>query len=582
MFKILSFAVSVSVLSVMSMHAYAQSSPVLNLKNSGSMGYVPTVTKPITSNETTDLGVTTVTLDENRSLAVLGCGALDTHEARKSVLNVDTNTLNDYFNTSVSNYMVTTLFNSPAVAEIFNGLENFSGSRVRELQDRCAAMEYKDDLAPAQWASVQRCIDNYIDQDGGIPGNKNMAEAFKFCLSSPSYVNQGSESAVLLLDAANEVLSSRKWNGTLFSALENTRACINTTNGKRCDIFAFLPNIRWCSLTNKFSFKECGAENGGDPDGIDGPASGSGETIISAEAISPMQVFDASFGISRAFVNYANIYAEGMYKHLGKEASMQLAQMGENGRARLHIASTATETDVLAGSHGANRTIGSGALSTPTYSDMSFVNFVNCSATIDDTDPQWEDFSVISGIDASILADMPPNTFPPALGSNVIYGDFFDKSALTSSDSSLPQQESPTSYAGPSSGTIDAVYDPAYASSMIIAATKCAMRDELRLSLVDYIGLLDSPRSKDAAMLGYRTQVAYAATRNVLRFIIHRLQLAKLDLSFVVGTDPKSPPPHVILALQTIIDSLKDRLNETEDRRKHQKDYADIISKFHK
>ncbi|MFT7144306.1 MAG: hypothetical protein ACI8QY_000355, partial [bacterium] len=161
MFKIVSFAVSLAILSAMSLPSYGQNTPTLNLKNSGSMGYVPTITKPITSNKTVDLGVQAVDLDPNRNLAMLGCGALDTHEARKAVLEVDTSNLNEYFDTSVSNFMVTTLFNSPAVAEIFNGLENFAGSRVRELQDRCAAMEYKDDLAPAQWASVQHCINSY-------------------------------------------------------------------------------------------------------------------------------------------------------------------------------------------------------------------------------------------------------------------------------------------------------------------------------------------------------------------------------------------------------------------------------------
>ena len=555
MFKSFSFLTVLAVALFVTHISVAQETPHLNLKNSGSMGYIPTVTKPITSNKGEDLGTTTVTLDDNRNLSALGCGALDTHEARLSVLRESDDRLNDYFDTPVSNFMVTTLYNSPAVAQIFNGLENFSGSRVRELQDRCAAMEYKDDLAPAQWASVQACIDGVVRNNGNDPHDKVvMADAFKYCLSSPFYeINAGDKSAPsdALVDTIATELESVKWNGSLFSALANTRACIDTTNGKKCDIFAFMPNVRWCSLSNKATFKECAASNGGDP--VTG--GGSGDTIIS-----PMQIFDASFGISRAFVNYAMVYASQFDRLVGASASEQLASFGENKYAKLHIANTATRDQVVAGQHGAGLSTGDGNLNKAIFSDTSFKNFMNCSVAMDNGDPVWEDFKDITNLEANADTGLPKPLLP-----GMIYGDFFDDTAFSDSDSSL-----------------SGVYSSDAASVMVEMATKCVMRDELRLALTDYLGLVNNLSSRDAALLGYRTQVAYAATRNILRFLIHRLELAQMDLALHVSTDPNSPPPHVRLVLNTIISSFKGRLEEMEDRRSHQKDYAAIIEEFHK
>jgi len=115
---------------------------------------------------------------------------------------------------------------------------------------------------------------------------------------------------------------------------------------------------------------------------------------------------------------------------------------------------------------------------------------------------------------------------------------------------------------------------------MVDYAVKCIMSDELRLTLADYVRLSMNDESRDAALLGYRTQVAYAATRNIYEFLLERLYMAKFDLSLMVSTDFGAPPPYVLNALDTLIDSYKQRMVSMEERRKHQKDFASIMAKM--
>lgn len=527
--------------------------PPLNLQNSGSMGHVPTHTRPITSNVTRDLAASDAALSDEKTLEILGCGALDTHEARRSILNTDDSTINDYFSTNVSNYMVTTLFNSPAVAQIFNGLENFAGARVRELQDRCAAMEYKDDTAPVQWQAVQACIQNHLDSQGDT-GAETVAQAFKFCLSSPDYNEQSGETLdKSLFEITQETLESPKWNGTLHSALQHTRICVETETGKDCSLLSLLPNIRWCTQSNIDSFGQC----------VDGA-----EKNISAESISPIQIFDATFGLTEGFTNYAMVYADELATLVGFEDALHIAKEGENTTGA-HMASIASSDDIMdLNKNTLGADAGPGALDVAIDLETEFSGFVNCSAPRDGTGfLEWENFH--NHVDGSLHADLPP-PFDAA----TVYGDtlHIDFGSLTPDPDDRISTHSDLDVSD---------VNVAGVPNLMEYAVKCAMRDDIRLTLADYISLVRNDESKDAALLGYRAQVAHAATRNILRFVIHRLHLAQLDLGVIVSTDPKSPPPFVRNALDTLIGSFESRLSEMDERRKQQRDYAKMIAGFH-
>lgn len=538
--------------------AMAQVSPQLNLQNSGSMGFVPTNTRPLTSNRTNDLSSSGASLTDQRNLSVLGCGALDTNEARKSVLNIDDATIDEMFATELSNYMVTTLFNSPAVAQIFNSLESFSSARVRELQDRCAAMEYKDDLAPAQWAAVQLCMQNHVE-DVGNSDSDTVAQAFKMCLSSPDYVEQTGETFNrTLFETTQDVLQSDKWNGTLFSALKNTRICVQTTFGKDCSLMSLLPNIRWCTQTNIDSFGYC--------DDGSGTTTASANFNISPESLSPVQLFDGVFGATEPFIIYAITYADMLINEVGFDAALEIATRGENA-AGLHVNKVATPAQVMAGFADDGSEDGPGEFPEADKIEHAFSQYMNCSGNVEYGSGfsygvlEWEDFND-TVVDASITAILPP---PLVAG---VYGDKLASNfGITFSESS----DSSVAEISPTGIIILQNY-----------AVKCAMTDDIRLTLADYVSLMLQEESKDAALMGYRTQVAYTATRNVMRFLIHRLQLAQIDLGMNVVTDPNAPPPYVRNALQTLIDSFESRLQQMEERRKQQRDYAVMIAAFRK
>jgi hypothetical protein len=554
---------------VSTVNAAGVDDPPLNLQNSGSMGFVPSHARPLTSNVTEDLSEPGTEADVNRVLSTLGCGAVDTHELRKSVLNTDDSTLDQYFNSQVSNYMVTTLFNSPAVAQIFNGLENFAGARVREIQDRCAAMEYKDDLAGAQWQSVQNCIQSYID-DKGSKSTETIALAFKLCLSSPEYVAQNDEDFTNnLLASATGVLESPKWNGTLFGALQNTRLCVQTTGGdKDCSLLAFLPNIRWCTQTNVAEFGHCAKENDDDIETGDAV----NEFNISSESLSPTQFFDGVYATTEGFVNYAMVYANALVNQVGYAEALEIATVGENATGQ-HIDVYASAEDVSAGDFDEGSTDGPGEFPLPENLETAYAQFSNCSAGKDTGSGyeyavlEWENFN-----DVVKDPDITDNLFEPIDATDQSVGDV------------LPGSGSSAFGRGYSESSDNLVLEDGKVISLILLqnyAVKCAISNDVRLTLADYVSLVLKEDSRDAALLGYRAQVAYAATRNTLNFLISRLHLAQLDLGLNVATDPNSPPPYVRNALQTLIDSFENRLRQLENRRQQQKDYASMIAKYH-
>lgn len=539
--------------------AFSQAAPILRMKNSGDVGFVPTQTRNVTPNLTNDVTVTNVTLSSENVLGTLGCGALDTHQGRIAVLNTDDSDLNAYFNTNVSNFMVATLFNSPAVAQIFNGLENYSGSRVRELQDRCAAMEYKDDKAPAQWQAVQNCIQSYQEQMNAT-GPITTAEAFKFCLSSPDYMEQTGETLdKSLYEATVEVLESPKWNGTLHSALQRTRMCLNTTAGPDCSLLALLPNVRWCMHSNTAGLGECG--DGNDTASFETGITGSGDVTISPEAVSPIQIFDWAFGLSEGFTNYASVYAETLVDLTGLDLAMTIAERGEN-ISKTHVDSYATAAQVMNGYTEAGAESGI-MQSAPSNLEGVFANYLNCSRGTEGVDNvlQWENFNntVADAVTATLL--------PPPLIDIMVYGTDMPAAFLTSvnSDQTVSNVNVPGTY------------------NLVEAGLKCALKYDLRLSLADYIALTNDDHSfnSDGALLGYRTQLAYAVTRNVLEFLTERLRLAQLDLGMISVTDRNAPPPFVRNTLDTLIEGFNDKLQNFERKRQQQKDYAKIIANIY-
>lgn len=325
-----------------------------------------------------------------------------------------------------------------------------------------------------------------------------------------------------------------------------------------------IPNIRWCTQTNRFDFEHCSVENSDDP----ATGGASPEFNISAESLTAQQIFDAALGISEGFVNYATVYGEALVNQEGFSMAMGIAQKAENKTAEF-ITQVATYDQVLAGNLGVGTNYGPGAQDTVQIFEDDYANYVNCSAPKINAGGlrlfEWENFSDSVGLVTIAGAPIDTTNLPPAMNPNTLYGDTF------------------TSFGIPSGSSDFNVTNGADNMQLLVeAAVKCSLRDDVRLALTDYVAMVKKPESRDAALLGYRTQVAYAATRNVLNYLLHRLELAQLDLSMLVSTDPNSPPPYVKNALQTVINSIHTKVDRFEKIREQQKDYAKMISNIYK
>lgn len=585
--------------------------PSVDMEKSGEAGHVPVIRRPVTANKTVRIDVETpVDLDEPYDLngktaddaadldvrtvyGALGCAALDLKEARKSALQTGGMEIMDTYQSPLGAYLTTTLFNTPQNMRVFTALEEFSANHVRELQDRCAALEYKDDFAPARWQAVQTCIENqaeYAKTSGGATDAEALAAAFKACLNSPTYeadIDQADQNlidpAVTLKQELEKVLVSDKWAGTLYSALERTSACLRGNGYIYCGILNFIPNFRWCVGSGRSTYDKC---RGNEEDLEENNLSTDDRPTISPEAVSPMQIFEMSMGMSEHFVNYAMTYAEGLTELYSEDTVMAIVVPGENLNAKYHIKSLAPKNEVLNGISGHLDTFPS--QSAPQSVANEFAQYLNCQAYNANGDAvaigasglvaEWEDFDEITNLDSSLI-----EALPKPIPSNVQTSGDVLENIPTLSDKGVLERDrefvSPVAgilrYAtstGPGATFVD--------NSLIQTATICVMRHDLRLSLADYVALSHRQDIKDAALIGYRRQVAYAATRYVLNYVVDKLRIAQMELSFLSARDPKSPPPHVRLALDTVILSLKEKIERMETMRQQQTDYAAQIAKF--
>ncbi|PPR19758.1 MAG: hypothetical protein CFH43_00001, partial [Proteobacteria bacterium] len=232
-----------------------------------------------------------------------------------------------------------------------------------------------------------------------------------------------------------------------------------------------------------------------------------------------------------------------------------------------HVETIADYDDVMAGNVNDGVDEGPGALIDPPFLEDAFKNYVNCSAPLSGSGiPEWENFTpMVAAYDITTTAPF----LPPPLDAGTFYGDQLNVNFGSGhSDNSDP--------------TVNNI-DVSAILELVEYGVKCSLRNDLRLTLAEYIALTDDADSgsADAVLLGYRTQVAYAVTHNILSFLIHRLELAQLDLSAIVSTDRNAPPQYVRGALDTLIGSYKRKLDSFERKRLQQKDYAQMISKLY-
>ena len=119
-----------------------------------------------------------------------------------------------------------------------------------------------------------------------------------------------------------------------------------------------------------------------------------------------------------------------------------------------------------------------------------------------------------------------------------------------------------------------ALVDTKSAVSLIGVAVACSAVHDLRLSLNDFIDIYKSDDGAGAAMMAYRTQLAYIATNRVMDFIRTRLQTARMQMAFSPLVDPKGFAPHMRRSVDKLIEAFDQRIDGMNSRREIQKDFV--------
>lgn len=531
------------------------------------------------------------TLDEISSLA-MGCSTVDIGDLMHSSLEAGLPDWKEYTDTGGFRDMASQIFTSPQLATIYNALENYAYHRAKSVQDRCAALQVQDDNAQLVWQSVQKCVQN---KAADVTKKEDLSKAYLECLNDP--LDGG------LRDAYKEVVQSSKWSGTLYHALSNTDFCPYTSNqtfAEACSLLSFLPNVRWCAR-GKLRFDGAGSKR----PYCEGESASEG--LFTPEIISPQEIFDIAFTVADYVTAYgyamAHAFLDGDSKaSISSEDFKRLIRKTENkvGGENSGFANASgmrydpkTEPSLEAFKFDINAGVATNMEGL--NENIQFFKYAGCSSygrgpqfyydilQIADVVGDDENLSVVerNDIRANLKSAMPSLSVTVGSGavSGTVYvsGGRYTKTLMSLSkghfyDTGIVQKE--YSQSDESFSTPQTLVDTKNALSLIGAAVACSSVHDLRLSLSDFVDIYAKGDGAGAAMLAYRTQLAYTATNRIMDFVRYRLQVARMQMSFSPMSDQFGFAPHMRRSVDQLIDAFGSRIQAMNDKRSIQKEFV--------
>ncbi|MEC9291651.1 MAG: hypothetical protein VX730_04540 [Pseudomonadota bacterium] len=531
---------------------------------------------------------------------LMGCSAMDYHASAITSLNTNEDHVREYVDSPMGTFMLTTLLNSPAIASTFNSVEAFGAKRVQLMQDRCQAMQADATVSAEgmmRWQALQACVaeNANLDTGGTVSSSGSMrsedeavsiAIAYRTCLygsqgqdgtfSSDSVQAFGPGGADVAPSAATSLEGAMRehvlmfdgdepslWTGTLFHALRNTGFCImegggaetaftSATGDAQCALMAAIPNVRWCAGSQKYN-REC----------LD-----DGKVRMSRATYTPQQVFDLIFAFSELELGYRDAYTRWLIEEVGTPLAEEIAIKGENiynpmtGRPvdDAGVTQRVDEVKLFSGC------ISGGAIANDAE---DFNEYIDRAINLDTTDDLDADTTVsfFGGTTLGALQSAPAVT-PPDLYA-VLSSGVLD-------DTGIAGQVS----AKIGSDLVDDMYHTRMFAQMVVTATRCVMKHQTRLSLMDHIKLTElADEEKIGAMLAIRMNIAQTTTELMYRHIKEKLLFAQLDMQNGGSlSSRRATPPHVLASLDTLIKVIDNQLEYMESLSERQTGMSNLLS----
>lgn len=591
-------------LTVIASSAFAQTSPydeaLLNFDASKAKDYGLTPNTPGVyvetkdynlkyKKETTDTGL----LDEVSTLAI-GCATMDQNQLTESVLKEGLADWRKYTNTQAFRDASNYIYTSPELKSVFGSLELYSNNRVKAAMDRCAVLQVQDDNAKLVWESVQKCVAAKV---GDFTQKEQVSKAYLECLNKPFDPDS-------LRDSYKKVVQSAKWSGTLYHALSNTDFCPyakGQTFAQSCSLLAFLPNVKWCARGKLTFVDKRPVCQGEDPN----------EGMYTVELISPQEIFDIAYNAADYITRYgyemvapfldgrqSSSMSTAMFKQAAKMTENRAK--GENNKKNIvnsrygskSVQSAVTdEMDIFTGE-------AAGSLaSAGVKENLKYFKYSGCSSFGQGLDFREDIMSFVDFLEqnneltpaqataerTALLAIFP--TIEDDQGTAFVFGgEFASGSNLMTLiaeryyDTAIVQKEYNKNDESFASG--QSLVDTKNALSLIGAAVACSAVHDLRLSLSDFIEIYSSDKDgAPAALMAYKTQLAYAATNRVMDYVRYRLQIGRMQMSFSPAADEQGFAPHMRRSVDQLIDAFSSRIEAMRDKRQIQKDFVRDFSR---
>lgn len=494
-----------------------------------------------------DLDIASATLtDEDSQISRLGCSNLSYEESMRAALEVNQNDMGEYFNSNLSNYMVTTLFNSPSVADLFQGLQDFGSRRVQAMQDRCAAVEVKEDdsVMAMRAEALNRCVSRVLNDEGWSHSDAGeLNAAYHICLMKPD-----SNDSIY-------VASQDKWAGTFFDGLKNTSFCAARTDEARdeedCALMTFLHNVRWCTGT---------ASDDRSCNGVDG-------VRLTQPSISPEMVFEAAMLTARAYLDHGYFTAKALSSGMSRWAGGD-----ESGiEAAMQYSLGIYDTDYTQHRSPDMATVDTSDPDVPPL-EREYKQHVVCDVDVGKAKAPspstgiWPTGSYVS----NILEDsVDPNQYIVLtedaetelkrlddidMSPDRIMDDIFD---------GISAQES-----------VDDVYKAEHGLDLIGVAVACTMLHDMPVTLRDFLNMTQEGDAATPIRLGISQHIAQQVTENILSFMHHKLNLARLEMAYLPSTDPNAPAPHVKEAVNIAMDEVQTKLSAMKNFKNNRSSFA--------
>ena len=222
------FAAALVALPVVEAHAQYRSSAGSHMSGSFGAGFFP----GNTGGRSVD--VIDVSLG-GRISADLGCAGLDYDALMNFEFDLGDviDQMQENIETTVGNYLLTTIYSSPAVAAIFDSLEAIKNARIPQMQAKC-------DMGQIRKDAVNMCI----ERCGGDEGCQRRCMTIDDPSSNP------------LTEALEDKLNSVGFNGSIHEIVSRVVNICSTGRPEDCFITAMLPNVKYCGGREEGDYEE--------------------------------------------------------------------------------------------------------------------------------------------------------------------------------------------------------------------------------------------------------------------------------------------------------------------------------------